>query len=269
MSQGWRARGATCNGHSFASWRQATWPCPLGSSNCVAVVLRPIPPATHTLPQVLDGTRTVLLKVDRPYPYGEQEDAFKAFAKLAGSLSVEDSKGFLIAEVNVQNYGDKDNAVVLERLALKESEFPAFLLFKGGASPANGGASKAIRFKGQVSTDNLLAFVRSKVGLRVAGPGTVPAMEKLVEELLLASEEDRAAVLEKAKPVVAKLRGDDHTRGEVYLRLMEKVIAKGPEWPAKELKRMESLAGKKMSSEKRTTVEHKLKLLPSFVRDEL
>lgn len=220
--------------------------------------------------QVLDGTRTVLLKVDRPYPYGEKEDAFKEFAKLAGSLSVEESKGFLIAEVNVQNYGDKDNAIVMERLALKESEFPAFLLFKDGASPANGGASKAIRFRGQVNTESLLSFVRSKVGVRVAGPGTVASMEKLVDELLLArTEEDRTAVLEKARPAVAKLRSEDRTRGEVYVRLMEKVVAKGPEWAAKELKRMESLAGKKMSTEKRAAVEHKLKLLPSFVREEL
>lgn len=240
---------------------------PRGSRNSVAVALRPC--WLPTLSQVVDGTRTVLLKVDRPYPYGEKEDAFKEFAKLAGSLSVEDSKGFLIAEVNVQNYGDKDNAVVQERLGLKESEFPAYLLFKDGASPADGGASKAIRFKGQVNTENLLAFVRSKVGIRVAGPGTVAAMEKLVDELLLASEDDRPAVLEKARPVAAKLHGEDHTRGQVYLRLMEKVISKGTEWPAKELKRMESLAGKKMSSAKRTTVEHKLKLLPSFVREEL
>ena len=87
---------------------------PRGSRNSVAVALRPC--WLPTLSQVVDGTRTVLLKVDRPYPYGEKEDAFKEFAKLAGSLSVEDSKGFLIAEVNVQNYGDKDNAVVQERL---------------------------------------------------------------------------------------------------------------------------------------------------------
>jgi len=69
---------------------------------------------------------TVMVKVDKSYAYGEKEDAFKALCKLAYPV-----KDLLIAEIPVQEYGDKENEDVATRLGVKTDEFPAYFLFKG------------------------------------------------------------------------------------------------------------------------------------------
>ena len=45
----------------------------------------------------------MLLKIDKQYPYGDQEDAFKEFVKDVASSSL------VVAEVGVQDHGDKEN----------------------------------------------------------------------------------------------------------------------------------------------------------------
>ena len=43
------------------------------------------------------------MKIDKQYAYGDKEDAFKEFVKDVAASSL------LVAEVGVQDYGDKEN----------------------------------------------------------------------------------------------------------------------------------------------------------------
>jgi len=219
---------------------------------------------------VIDGSRPVLLKVDKTYPFGETEDAFKAFARRLGELSEPASKGLLVAEVHVQNYGERDNDDVRERLGVVEAELPAFFLYQSGQVPAADGPGPAARFEGEVTADSLAAFVRRQLGVRLAGPGTLPAMESLAEAFLGAeTSESRGAVLARAEAAAGGFAGDDGERALVYVRLMQKAAAKGLAWAASELKRLRGMADAPMSEERRGAMRAKLEVLPSLVRDEL
>merc|ERR1712232_909268 len=78
---------------------------------------------------------SVLVKFDKSYAYGEKEDEFKILCKLAYTVP-----NFLIGEVPVQEYGDKDNSDLAERFKLTKDDFPTFFLFnevhKGGSKYA-------------------------------------------------------------------------------------------------------------------------------------
>merc|ERR1712203_1355661 len=71
--------------------------------------------------------QTFLVKFDKSYAYGEKEDAFKAISKLSYSVPK-----FLVGEVPVQEYGDKENDDLRERFTLAKDDFPVYLLFKPG-----------------------------------------------------------------------------------------------------------------------------------------
>merc|ERR1719498_1722160 len=106
---------------------------------------------THTFDKIVDGTRDVLVKFDKQYPYGDAEDAFKAFApKLAGS-------DVLVADVAVTDYGDKENSDLSDRFSIAESDFPAYRLFRKGAP-----TSEAVPFTSSISADALVRFVRQE-----------------------------------------------------------------------------------------------------------
>merc|ERR1711988_668960 len=79
----------------------------------------------YTLDKVLGiPDTTVLVKFDKSYAYGEKEDEFKVLCRLAYSVP-----NFLIGEVPVQEYGDKENDDLRERFKLKKDDFPVYFLF--------------------------------------------------------------------------------------------------------------------------------------------
>ncbi|CAE8618971.1 unnamed protein product, partial [Polarella glacialis] len=65
-----------------------------------------------------------LVKFDQSYAYGEKEDEFKLLAKHAYT-----APNFVLAEVPVQEYGDKENDDLREKFSLTKEDFPAYFLF--------------------------------------------------------------------------------------------------------------------------------------------
>eukprot|EP00035_Acanthoeca_spectabilis_P012019 m.212500 g.212500 ORF g.212500 m.212500 type:complete len:100 (-) comp15504_c0_seq1:4690-4989(-) len=65
-----------------------------------------------TFDKVVDGTRQIVVKIDKQYPYGEKEDAYKEFLKDVAKTNL------LVGEVGVQDYGDK---VLLCRCTMRPS----------------------------------------------------------------------------------------------------------------------------------------------------
>lgn len=65
------------------------------------------------VPQVIDGSRDVLLRIDKQYPYGDEHDAYKKVAEAVGTSSAD----LLVASLGVPTYGeDKENAEIAVRV---------------------------------------------------------------------------------------------------------------------------------------------------------
>merc|ERR1719362_1235855 len=80
----------------------------------------------------------ILYKFDQSYAYGDKEDEFKILCKLAFTVPK-----FFVAEVPVQEYGDKENDDLRERFKLKKEDFPAYFLF-------NEAHKEGLRFSGAI-----------------------------------------------------------------------------------------------------------------------
>merc|ERR1719453_988477 len=88
------------------------------------------------------------VKFDQSYAYGEKEDEFKALCKVSYT-----AKNFLVAEVPVQEYGDKENDDLRERFKISKDDFPAYLLFKPGDKEGD-------RYSGDVKADMISSWLR-------------------------------------------------------------------------------------------------------------
>merc|ERR1711912_72178 len=98
-----------------------------------------------------------------------------ALAKTVGALKTK----FLIGEVGVQEYGDKENDDLRERFNINKDDFPVFKLFKKG-----GNTEKPIDYTGDVTEEKLTQFLKQEVGLYIALPGNIEALDKIAEGLL-------------------------------------------------------------------------------------
>lgn len=222
---------------------------------------------------------TVMVKVDKSYAYGEKEDAFKALCKLAYPV-----KDLLIAEIPVQEYGDKENEDVATRLGVKTDEFPAYFLFKGSVESAvkfvgfpNPASSKPKNWDDEEdgpwdapmivepTTENLVLWLR-KNGIRTPSVGTIAELDEVAMRFLKEGLKD--ADIEVAKTLAAGAHKDDK-KAPIYVKIMEKVKAKGEAYVQTELTRVEKLITGKISEEKKAELADKIKILNVFASKDL
>jgi len=68
--------------------------------------------------QIISRFQVALVKFDESYPYGEKHDVWKQLAD--ATLSQEN---LLLGEVNIADYGDKDNSDLGELFGAKKRQF--------------------------------------------------------------------------------------------------------------------------------------------------
>jgi endoplasmic reticulum protein 29 len=215
-----------------------------------------------------------LVKVDKSYAYGEKEDAFKELCKLAHPV-----KDFLIGEIPVQEYGDKENDDLREKLAVKVDDFPTYFLFKGSfesrvqftgfadpraVKPATwddgeDGAWDA-PMKKDITVDNLALWLRMN-GVKMPAIGTITEMDELAKSFMTGGMKDTD--IESAK----KLAAGDHkndSKAPMYVRIMEKIKEKGAAYVQTELGRVKKLMSGKITPEKQAEMNDKVKILNVF-----
>lgn len=173
--------------------------------------------------QVVDGSRSVLLKVDTTYPYGEKEDQFKDLAKRVGEAG-DRASDLIVAEAGVQDYGDKTNKELADRLGVSKDDYPAYFLFPKGKKADE----EPVRYSGEPNADEIARFLRAEAGVRVGLPGTIPALDdaagQFVAALAAGDAEGRAAARAEADKVVEGLEagGENARVGKYYLSVMNK-----------------------------------------------
>ena len=97
--------------------------------------------ARSTFDRIIDGTKSVIVRFDKEYSYGDEHDAWKDFAAKVG----ESSADLLVADVGVSEYGDKDNADLAERYAIKTDDFPQYRLCARRAARAAHAPCRRVR----------------------------------------------------------------------------------------------------------------------------
>jgi len=195
-----------------------------------------------------------LVKFDQSYAYGEKEDEFKLLAKHAHA-----AQNFMVAEVPVQEYGDKENDDLRERFKLVKDEFPAYIFFKAG--------EEAGRYSGSIKADLLITWLRRQ-GVKIASIGTIEELDVLAEKFM---QDPSDSVVAEAKTLADGEFKEDR-KAAVYVKIMQKILEKGKDYPATEAKRVTKIAEGKLAPEKKAELEEKIKILGVFTersKDEL
>jgi len=196
---------------------------------------------------------SVLVKFDQPYAYGDKEDEFKTVCKLAYEVPQ-----FFVAEVPVQEYGDKENDDLRQRFGLKKEDFPAYYLF-------NSANSEGLKFAGDVKVDDITLWLRRNQ-IKLPLVGTIGELDQVAQKFLkdgLAEEH-----LAKAKDLAAGQFSADR-KAAVYVKVMEKVKEKGEGYLAAETERVNKILSGHVTAEKKAELTDKIRVLNAFTRDEL
>jgi len=233
-----------------------------------------------TFDRVVDGSRDVLVKFDKEYAHGESEDHFAALCRALGPLK---TTRLLVAEVAVQDYGDKENHDLRVRFGIDAADFPAYRLFKrravgAAAAGAAGAASGAapLAYTGAVNKDELARWLTVETGLYVGLPGTLESFDALAAGFMALLPTEARARLASAEQELSRLKaGDEGGEGgaralsaRAYVRIMAKAVEQGAAFLGREAKRVSALMGGKITPAKRAFFKERLNILASFTRGE-
>merc|ERR1712113_25858 len=111
---------------------------------------------------------SVLVKFDQSYAYGEKEDEFKTLCKLAHSVP-----NFMVGEVPVQEYGDKENDDLRERFKLSKDDFPVYYLFSEKEK-------EGAKYSGAITASDIGAWLR-KQKVRMPAIGTIDELDQIAK----------------------------------------------------------------------------------------
>lgn len=209
----------------------------------------------YTFDKVLQvADHSFFVKFDQSYAYGEKEDEFKALCKVAYQ-----AKNFLIAEVPVQEYGDKENDDLRERFKLKKDDFPTYFLF-------NKDNKEGKKYEGPIKADEMSAWLR-RHKIPVPSIGTIAELDEVAKKFMQDGLADSHIV--EAKKIVEETYSGV-AKAQIYLKIMDKIKAKGEAYVADETKRVTKILEGKLAAEKKAELGEKLKVLNMFnVKDEL
>lgn len=199
---------------------------------------------------------TTLVKFDKEYPYGDQEDEFKELCKLAYGVP-----NFLIGEVQVSDYGDYANDDLREKYSLKSEDFPAYILFNG--------LEKQVKYPGTVTAADLASWLRRQGLKKMPSVGTIAEFDEIAAKFHSGKDVD-AYIAEAQKLLDADFKEDP--KAAVYLKIMNSIKNKGIGYISKEIARMDKVMAGDISEEKRTEFAMKARILSQFsppAKDEL
>jgi len=233
-----------------------SWTTFCGAINCKGCT----PLDTYSFEKVVPKFKATVVKFDVAYPYGEKHDEFGKVADATRGVP-----DLLIAEVNVKDYGEKENADLAEKYDIKAKDFPQLRLFRKGFTDPE-------QYKGEWKADDIIQWVKGTTGVYIGLPGCIEKFDQLAAEFIkIKNKEKREKLLKEAKEVIkAGLETPKSTDyANTYVKLMEKIMVKGDEFVQKEIQRVENLRKTKVSVDKKESLQKRLNVLQSFAHDEL
>ncbi|KAG2470554.1 endoplasmic reticulum resident protein 29-like [Polypterus senegalus] len=213
-----------------------------------------LPLDSITFQKVISNQKFVLVRFDTQYPYGEKHDEFKTLA--ASSASGPD---FVLAEVGISEYGEKENFDLGEKYNVDKDNYPVFLLF------SNGDLEHPVPYTGLVKVDNIQRWLRQQ-GVWIGLAGCLEAFDQLAAAMLTSSNlDDKQAVLARAQAELTQVTGEQRSSAEQYVKIMSRIVEQGDGFPGKETERIgRLLENEKMSPGKKEELQKRLNILSSF-----
>jgi len=204
-----------------------------------------------TFDRIIDGSKSVFVRFDKEYAYGDEHDAWKEYAKTVG----ESAADLLTCDVGVSEYGDKDNSDISERLSIKSEDFPQYRLWKKGMAST----AEPIKFAGNKKADEFLRFVQEKAGAWIGLPGQIKTLDEYAKEFI--SSGKSADVLKKAETAAA---GYTEDTAKYYVKVMTKLSADA-EFITKENSRLKKMMDDgSVKASKKEQFGRRLNVLNSF-----
>jgi len=195
----------------------------------------------------------VLIKFDQSYAYGEKEDEFKELAKLAYSVPK-----FLIGEVPVQEYGDKENDDLREKYKLVKDDFPSYFLF-------NEANKDGLRYSGPIKAADIAVWLRRNK-VRMPSVGTIEELDEIAKKFMKGGMTQEH--IKEAQKVADAYSTDK--KAAMYVKIMQKISEKGESYAESEITRVNKIMAGKVAPEKKAEMSDKLKVLAVFsAKDEL
>ncbi|KAH0550617.1 endoplasmic reticulum resident protein 29 [Cotesia glomerata] len=222
-----------------------------------------VPLDSATFDKVISKFKAAIVKFDVAFPFGNMHDEYGTVAE-----TTKDVQDLLVAIVGVKDFGNRDNGDLAKRFNIDKKDFPVVLLFQEGQTKPVRLLTKAD--ENEFTSTNIKKMVRAKTGIYLGLPGCVEQLDKLAEEFKTADEAKRKEILSQAKNLEKTLPEEQKLAAKVYMKMMDKIMEKGDEFVKSEHTRINGLLKKKLSDDKKRTMEEKKNILQSFSpRDEL
>lgn len=216
-----------------------------------------LPLDTITFPKIVDSSRNVLVRFDKKYAYGDEQNEWEA---LAGEIA--SGPNLLLAEVGVEEHGNEQNKDLGEQYSISPDDFPQFRLFKSGED-----ISSPVAFTGEsVTADALKRFIKS-AGISVVLEGCLESFDLLASRFL-SNPSDRDNIGNEGKTLLNNLSDENEIKSaKYYMKVMAKLI-NDSNFASNEINRLNKiLDGQGFSDDKVRWFKIRLNILSSFVSD--
>jgi len=254
--------------------------CLLSQTAHSIMVKGALPLDSLTFDKITNSFKYTLVKFDTAYPYGDKHDEFKKVSNKASS-----NPDLCIAEVNINEYGDKENQDLAARFNIDDKAYPHYRLFKKSENLENQ-ANEPDPFATWTIMENvdkdwkeldIVMFLR-KNNVWVGMPFCTERMDQFSALFMKQFQSNDLAAAKQVLQVAEKFSetGSEDTSvfvAQIYVGLMKKILEKGVEegenWYRNEAYRLNKLLGdkekvKSINSEKLTTMKARLNILWSF-----
>lgn len=104
------------------------------------------------------------------------------------------------------------------------------------------------------------------LGLWLGLPACIEEFDNMIKDFFKSDfKEDRQEIVDKAQQMADAIKEESKkTRGQVYVKTMQKVIEKGDHFISQELARVEKLKDEKVSDKKKAQLRDRANILTSF-----
>merc|ERR1719198_2809840 len=205
-----------------------------------------------TFDRLIDGSKSVFVRFDKEYSYGDEHDAWKDFAAKVGGSSAD----MLVCDVGVSEYGDKDNSDISDRYSIKSDDFPQYRLWlKGKASSVDPAV-----YKGEKKSDAFLRYLQAEAGVWVGLPGQLKEFDALAKGFAA----DPAGTMTKAEAAAKDAAEKDADAAKYYVKVMTKLSASS-DFVTKETERLQKMIDDgSVKANKKEQFGRRLNILSSF-----
>ncbi|XP_057659424.1 protein windbeutel [Diorhabda carinulata] len=209
----------------------------------------------YNFDKIIPRFEAVLVKFDVAYPYGDKHEVFNALA-----TEVVDNKNFILAEVSIKDYGEKENEEFSKRFGINsKDDLPTLRLFVNGED-------EPFAFEKNIpwNNENLKTFIRDHSNIYLGLPGCLEEFDKLAFKF--GNSNNKKAVLEEAESAASKLQTEkEQEAANIYIKFMNKVIEVGNSFTGQEKKRLEKILSEgKVAEKKKRELFNRLNVLKSF-----